>query len=459
MASTSNDNRQRKKSFIIRRQAREMAKRVILMCEEEKRLKQLSFTLNQALDRAVFYTGLSKSMLSKIKKEPTDGQGHLNSPSRKGKKYPRDKLLDCDDFDRQVIHRCIEEFYLTKKIVPTCKKLLLDLRKKIDFPWGVTSLRKLLKQMGYKWQKYHRNRRILIERPNITYARSIYLRKIRQFRQNDREIFFLDETWIDNNLTHKKCWQDDKINAILTDTSSSNRLILVHVGSRSGFLDGAKLLFKAGTVTGDYHGQMNSVNFEKWVNEMLLPNLPSNSVVVMDSAPYHSVQENKVPQKTSTKQGMLDWLTKNNVQASPSMRKAELYDLIQQNKTREKTFKIDELLKCHGHDVLRLPPYMCDLNPIELAWAKVKRLVREHNTTSDLSLTRLKEITEKTIKQVTKEDWCGYDKHVLALEENYWKSDGLMEDVVDSFIIEVGEESDDSTSNSSSTDYSDCDSD
>ncbi|XP_022824365.1 uncharacterized protein LOC111354941 [Spodoptera litura] len=459
MASTSSDNRQRKKSFIIRRQAREMAKHVLSMCEEEKRSNHFTFTVNQALDRAVYYTGLSKSVLSKIKKEPTDQQGHLKSPSKKGKKYPRVKDLNVDDFDRQVIHRCIEEFYLTKKVVPTCKKLLLALREKIDFPWGVTSLRKLLKQMGYKWQKCHSKRRILIERPNIIYARSIYLRKIRQFRQNDRQIFFLDETWIDNNLTYKKCWRDDKINAILTDTSSSNRLILVHAGSRSGFLDGAKLLFKAGTVTGDYHGQMNNVNFEKWANEMLLPNLPSNSVVVMDNAPYHSVQENKVPTKSSTKQVMLDWLTKNKVQASFSMRKVELYDLIQQNRTPEKTFKMDELIKGHGHDVLRLPPYMCDLNPIELAWAKVKRLVREHNITSDFSLVRLKEVTENAITQVTTADWCGYDKHVLALEEHYWKKDGLMEDVVDSFIIEVREESDDSTSNSSSTDNSDFDSD
>lgn len=82
------------------------------------------------------------------------------------------------------------------------------------------------------------------------------------------------------------------IDAVLTDTSSTNRLIPVHVGSRGEFLNGAKLLFKASTTSGDYHGQMNSVNFEKWPTfqtDMLIPNLPQNSVVVIDNAPYHSV--------------------------------------------------------------------------------------------------------------------------------------------------------------------------
>ncbi|XP_047035473.1 uncharacterized protein LOC124641450 [Helicoverpa zea] len=196
--------------------------------------------------------------------------------------------------------------------------------------------------------------------------------------------------------------------------------------------------------TSDYHGQMNSVNFEKWATGMLIPNLPQNSVVVMDNAPYHSVQENKVPTKSSTKPIMLEWLTKNNVEASIRMRKDELFHLVQLHKPIEKSFKIDEFIRSHGHVVVRLPPYMCDLNPIELAWAKVKRIVRHHNVTSDLSLKRLKEVTELAISQVTEEDWRGFDDHVIILEENYWQRDGLIEDTIDRFVIEIsdGEDSD-----------------
>jgi hypothetical protein len=42
---------------------------------------------------------------------------------------------------------------------------------------------------------------------------------------------------------------------------------VVHIGSKNGFLEGAELIFKVRTANADYHGQMNSVNFEKWLNE------------------------------------------------------------------------------------------------------------------------------------------------------------------------------------------------
>ena len=54
----------------------------------------------------------------------------------------------------------------------------------------------------------------------------------------------------------------------------------MHAGSRNGFITNAKLIFKAGSSSGDYHGQMNSVNFEKWSNEKLLPNLPAKTIVI-----------------------------------------------------------------------------------------------------------------------------------------------------------------------------------
>ena len=43
----------------------------------------------------------------------------------------------------------------------------------------------------------------------------------------------------------------------------------------------------------------------------------------------------------------------------------------------DKTSKvIDNIAKKYGHEVIRLPPYHCDLNAIELIWADEKNYVR-----------------------------------------------------------------------------------
>jgi len=67
-------------------------------------------------------------------------------------------------------------------------------------------------------------------------------------------------------------------------------MIVLHAGGDRGFVPGADLLFKAKSASGDYHDEMNHINFVKWLQEKLIPGLPANSVVVMDNAAYHNVQ-------------------------------------------------------------------------------------------------------------------------------------------------------------------------
>ncbi|CAG4939329.1 unnamed protein product [Parnassius apollo] len=159
------------------------------MCVKDRQNNNLTFTLNNAYYRASRCTGLSKRALSAIQNEAK--KGPLCSPSKKKRQCKKETNLNVDDFDRDVIHRIIEEFYLTKKIVPTCIKLLAAIREKTEFPWGVTSLRKLLKDMGYRWLNCHNKLRILVERPAVAYARSIYLRK---FEVSDGEDSDTDST-------------------------------------------------------------------------------------------------------------------------------------------------------------------------------------------------------------------------------------------------------------------------
>ena len=74
---------------------------------------------------------------------------------------------------------------------------------------------------------------------------------------------------------------------------------------KKGFLPGCDLIFKSEHNDGrDYHSEMNSNIFMKWIVDQLSPVLPANSTIVMDNASYHSIREEgtKAP-TTATRKG------------------------------------------------------------------------------------------------------------------------------------------------------------
>ncbi|XP_063215599.1 uncharacterized protein LOC134527137 [Bacillus rossius redtenbacheri] len=331
------------------------------------------------------------------------------------------------------------------------------LHGKIAWQWSERSLRRILHGMGFVWKKCQKKRSLLIERSDIVMWRSKYLTEMRQLRKEGHKIFYFDESWIDTNLTMNKCWQKtDSVKGILTPGNASNRLIIVHIGSANGFLDNALLVFKAGAASGDYHGQMNAENFEKWLVEKVIPNLPPASVIVMDNAPYHSKQQDKCPSNYATKNDIIEWLNRKGITCDSSIRKVTLLDLLAQHRPKEKIFRVDKLLKQHGHKVLRLPPYMCDLNAIERTWAKIKQHVRERNVSGELSLQALLKLTTDGVENVSKDDWEGYVRHVEEIEDYYWKKDCVMEIALDEFVIHLGEESTDDDLSIEASDSDDC---
>jgi hypothetical protein len=74
----------------------------------------------------------------------------------------------------------------------------------------------------------------------------------------------------------------------------------LNAGCKNGFLPGCDLVFKSISTDGrDYHTEINTKTFEKWVKEQLEPVLPSKSLVIMDNASYHSVREEGTKASTS----------------------------------------------------------------------------------------------------------------------------------------------------------------
>ena len=74
-----------------------------------------------------------------------------------------------------------------------------------------------------------------------------------------------------------------------------------------------------------YNGIMDSALFETWFSKMLIPALPTKSIIVMDNAAFH--------------------------------RKSRLFSIA----------------KSAGHQIIFLPPYSPEFNPIENFWSWLKR--------------------------------------------------------------------------------------
>jgi hypothetical protein len=76
--------------------------------------------------------------------------------------------------------------------------------------------------MGFTWKRSVSKRKVPVDRQDIIDWRCRYLIKMRQAREKLKNIFFIDETWVDNNLTFRKCWQRSGIRGVIETVSGSN---------------------------------------------------------------------------------------------------------------------------------------------------------------------------------------------------------------------------------------------
>jgi len=114
----------------------------------------------------------------------------------------------------------------------------------------------------------------------------------------------------------------------------------------------------------DYHKEMDGFGFLNWFQKCLLPNLQSSSIIVMDNASYHSMTT--IPKSNWKVQAMRDWLISKGIPFQGGNTKKEIWDIIKRQKNNYSHYVVDQVAKQAGHEILRLPPYHCDLNPIEM---------------------------------------------------------------------------------------------
>ena len=180
----------------------------------------------------------------------------------------------------------------------------------------------------------------------------------------------------------KKAWSDNSGRCNVSKfISKGKRIVICHAGSEFGFIPNSLLMCgkSLSKASADYHQDMNSDVFESWLKKQLPPNLPQKCVLIIDNASYHSRQEVKVPTQATKKAEILEFMMKKNIlMPSPVPTRPVLLERIKLFQV-EKEYFVDNLIRRHGYEVLRLPPYHCVLNAIELASSKLKWTIRSEN--------------------------------------------------------------------------------
>jgi len=299
------------------------------------------------------------------------------------------------------------------------------IREKItDSHFHPTTLARTLDRWGFEFGKGKRSQH-LKEKDEIIAYRQRYLRRMRSNRGKKGEPIqseiYLDESYVNKNHSNDFIWYSGEDGPwVQKPTGKGERLIIINAISSTGWITGAKLVFQAKRRTGDYHGQMNAELFQKWFSEKLIPNIPNNSLIVMDNAAYHNTLSScSPPTSTCAKDKIRSWLMENQIPCEKDCLKAELVAVLQKI-APSPIYQVDEIARKHGHEIVRTPPYHPELQPIEVCWGVVKNHIARN---CDFTLSNLKSQLEEGFTKVAPSTCAKIIKKIKAKEDQFWKED------------------------------------
>lgn len=170
-------------------------------------------------------------------------------------------------------------------------------------------------------------------------------------KQIDPEkVVFLDETWAKTNMTRR--YGRSQVGTRLIEKTPSGRW------ETTTFLGAVRLTGFIAPLTVD--GAINGPLFRAWVEQHLAPVLEPGDIVVMDNLSSHKVTG------------------------------------------------VREAIEAAEAEVRYLPPYSPDLNPIELAFAKFKKLLRDG---AERTVDKLWDLCGRVLDEFTETECRNYFQH------------------------------------------------
>jgi transposase len=174
--------------------------------------------------------------------------------------------------------------------------------------------------------------------------------RVRQLGMDPAKLLFIDETWAKTNMTRirGRAPQGQRLVAKVPHGHWKTTTLIAALGQAG---------MRCSTTV---DGTVNCEVFEAFVQEGLVPTLSKGDIVVMDNLSSH------------------------------------------------KGVRVRELIESVGATVLYLPPYSPDLNPIEMAFAKLKQLMR---SAAHRTMDALWQDVQRILEQITSSDAAGFLRH------------------------------------------------
>ncbi|CAH0717739.1 unnamed protein product, partial [Brenthis ino] len=401
------------RSMVFKSQSRQMIYNVY--CYLKKASKGNMYDV-QIMTCTAEATKSSVSTVRRVIKEAKAGSiTGLRTPgkNRKGKK----PITGVSNLDKGVIKRCIHNYHVKHQELPVMAKLVDELRSEINFKGSISSLRRIIRELGFKMRKAENKLSVLLEKTDLRLLRINYLKEMQQYRQEGRPIVY---TYVYSTRLKAK----------------NDNIVILYAASETGCVPNALLTFRSCAMTYEY--------YEKWIRSQLIPNLPENSVVVVDNAPYHNKQHESSPSSNSKKSVLQQWLTERQIPFTSEMYKPQLYQLIRMNE--DKKFTIDLIMAEHNHTVLRLPPTHPDLNPIEIMWTTIMENV--NNIKGQIYICMINSLIMEKVNEIGEEEWKNVCAKVISNEKEYAKCDKVVDELTDEIVVKPEQTSDNSSSES-----------
>jgi len=395
-------------------------------------------------------------------------QNAILTPKKRLRKAP--VFTTIDSFDRDFITREIQKEYI-RGVAPDAKTIydkFMNYKKAdtsasqpnpVSFRCSFSTFKRVLVNMGYKYQKID-DRAAVLQRYDLTRWRGRFIKTIKENEekptQSQKKVIYIDETWVDTNGRIAKGWAP-KTYARFKDMAAfsySNhkigrgpRLIVLAAVSEEGVIPGSVLVYKvtSALTAEDYHKNVGKEEFTKWFDNLakILKEKGGQYMVVMDNASYHSAKS--TPKRADKKEVVYKYIEQQvqlkrvdvTLRPMKQMRRWEL-DIILDNivklpQMQKYLYELDQRAEKSGIDIVRLPPYHCQFNPIEFVWKDIKLNIRKQNT--EQKIDSMKPIVEKELRSYGADRIAGHWRHVKNLRDRTWEEDNYFENVQDAIVI------------------------